>query len=157
MWAIEPFHADNGAPCCAASSPTLAISSETFGCPLNVATPYLLHQVSLRAVLIAHKQKPRRLAAPGFPFRFCCHALRAPKQLRGESHVVAHGRVIVRTYVLLCLAQTSIVCRTYFAPINNASRPVASLYRPKHFHRPCPRCAVGGGAGYRPRVQTNSF
>jgi hypothetical protein len=44
-----------------------------------------------------------------------------------------------------------------FRPHHMRNAVGCSGYRPKRFTRQGPRCAYGGGGGYRPRVQTISF
>jgi Resolvase, N terminal domain len=55
------------------------------------------------------------------------------------------------------LARSSVACRTYFAPIICAPGTGCSVVQPERFARSGPRCACGGGGGYRPRVQTISY
>ncbi len=102
-------------------------------------------------------QNPATFRPPGFTIRFCCHALMSAEALSGDCRLHAHGRVIIRTYELHCLARSSIARRTYFSPSRSASKPVAPSYSRGRFARTGPRCASGGAAGYRPRVRTNSF
>ena len=103
------------------------------------------------------RKNPAAFRPPGFTIRFCCHALMSAEALSGDCRLHAHGRVIIRTYELHCLARSSIARRTYFSPSRSASKPVAPSYSRERFTRAGPRCASGGAAGYRPRVRTNSF
>ena len=81
------------------------------------------------------RKNPATFRLPGFTIRFCCHALMSAEALSGDCRLHAHGRVIIRTYELHCLARSSIARRTYFSPSRSASKPVAPSYSRERFAR----------------------